>query len=96
MRFRSVAHFFVHNYRRSVGAEELFDDMEESGISRTEVHKQIEELKDDGYLQVESCDGILIKPLKDRKEFKKRAIAEDSKNSVRPLKIIRLKNIIKS
>lgn len=89
MRFKSVAHFFVHSWRKSVAAKELFDALEESGVDRLEAQQQLEALKDAGYLDIESSDDVvIIKPLKERKEFKKRAAADGDKT--RPIKIIRL------
>jgi hypothetical protein len=89
MRFKSVAHFFVHSWSKSVAAEELFRELEESGIGRMEAQKQLEVLKDAKYLEVDSSDDVVvIKPLRERKDFKKKALAEPDKP--KPIRIISL------
>ena len=92
MKFKSVAQFFVHCWMKRIVAEEFFEAMEGIGISRLEAQKQLEVLKDKGYLEIDSSeDVVLIKPLKDRKEFKKISKIKEIINDAKPIKIISLK-----
>jgi hypothetical protein len=91
MKFKSVDQFFVHSWAKGIVAEEFFEAMEGIGISRLEAQERLEFLKDKGYLEIDSSeDVVLIKPLKERKEFKKLAKAEEVKAG-KPIKIISLK-----
>jgi hypothetical protein len=92
MKFKSVSQFFVHSWSKGIVAEEFFEAMEGIGISRLESQRQLEILKDKGYLEIDSSeDVVLIKPLKDRKEFKKIAKAEEPAKGIKPIRIISLK-----